>query len=70
MSVRNVYHVVTSGGFIAYSGSYRSAMNVYDVLNSVMAEYHLESIYPITISFTPATIISRKEVRSHVEEDA
>lgn len=65
MSVRKVYQVVTSGGFIVFSGSYKGALDVYTALNEVMNHYSLSDLFPISISFVP---VVKKEVKFDVEE--
>lgn len=53
MSVRKVYSVITSDGFVACSGSYKTAIEVYQSLVSVCDHYRLNGVVPISIAFSP-----------------
>lgn len=67
MSVRKVYQVVASGGFVVFSGSYKGAMDVYASLNKAMDHFGLDDLYPLVVSFVPNL---KKEVNFDVQEDA
>lgn len=68
MSVRKVYQVVASGGFVVFSGSYKAALDVYEALNRAMDHYSLDDLYPLVISFVPSVkkVVAEKEVISDV----